>query len=67
MADNHHPPRKEGNDEAWACMGKSKFATKGGAISAIQTMRKSRAKRRAGALEAYRCPFCHHWHIGGKL
>lgn len=65
MADNNRwKPRREGNDPAWACQGKSAFATKGGAYEAIKNMRRAKHLRRPGQLEPYRCPFCHHWHIG---
>lgn len=51
------------------CMGKTPYATKAKAIDRIhhQTKNKRRHKRRCGehmTLVPYRCPFCHHWHVG---
>ncbi len=45
------------------CRYKDKHATKGAALNQAIKRAEGRPSGRA-RLEAYRCPFCHNWHVG---
>lgn len=53
------------------CFGKTAYCSKGAAIERIKQSRKHHRKRRSDGwgksliLTPYRCPHCHHWHVGG--
>lgn len=63
------------NEPANYCSGKVAWATKAGAIENCQRIqkrgrgrfRRHKDKGRAvAALHPYRCPTCHHWHLGNS-
>lgn len=57
------------SDAKWvsACFGKQSYATASGAHNAMKRMRRRAFEKREGKerrLTVYRCPYCHHHHIG---
>lgn len=62
--------RRKGNVHA-ECEGKTAYCSKGAAIERIkQSQKRKRSRRHKGwakhmILVPYRCPHCHHWHVGG--
>lgn len=50
-------------DELWrrCCQGKRRYATETAAVAAFE---KTHDRQAARGLNAYKCPFCNHWHIG---
>lgn len=52
------------------CFGKTRYCSKGAAIDRIRQQEKMRRMKRRKSwrgkvvLVPYRCPHCHHWHVG---
>lgn len=44
-----------------ACQGKIRFTVK----RAAKRARRER-EQQIGRMDVYRCPFCHHWHLGHR-
>jgi hypothetical protein len=60
-------------DFATQCQGKTKYRTKGKAIDRIHAQMGDRHRRRRAnrgqplRMEAYRCCYCGHWHVGATF
>lgn len=52
----------------WGCDGKARYRTKHYADVVIKRMlrRKRDMEPGHGKINAYRCRFCQHWHVGGS-
>jgi hypothetical protein len=60
-----NPPPQYARSVLWACTGKQSYADKRAAQMVIERMsRRGSLKPRGTLSAAYRCTFCHGWHIG---
>lgn len=58
------PHRSQHNTQTYACEGKQVFTSFREGEKAIKRIRK--LDNKDAQLALYRCPYCPHWHIGGK-
>lgn len=53
-----------------ACAGKTRYATAGKAFDLVRRLEQRRdlgIDRKDQTLTAYRCPYCHGWHVGSTF